>query len=69
MDKNLQYRIKKGYPVVRIAFTLEDAKLLRSNLSACMLNGVYGDPTYIDGSPLFRYTDRLLRDAIEALGA
>ena len=69
MDKNVQYAIRKGYPIVKIALTLEDAKLLRSNLSACMLNELYGDPTYIDGSPMFRYIDRLLRDAIETLGA
>ncbi len=35
MDKNLQYAVKRGYPVVRIALTLENAKELQAWLQDC----------------------------------
>lgn len=33
MDKNVQYAIRKGHPIVKIALTLEDANELLVELS------------------------------------
>ena len=68
MDKNLRYRIKRGYAVVRIGLTIEDAKTLRSALQG-LHRSASAEPLLSDGTPLLAHVANLLDDAITQLEA
>ena len=66
MDKNIQFAINKGYPIVKIALTLEDAKALRDVLAEHRDLTNYAA---MDGAPLTAYVANLIDNAIIGLEA
>ena len=69
MEKNTRYAINKGYPLVKIALTVQDTEILLGNLSALKISGISGNIAYMSETPILEYLAQLLHNALKQLEA